>query len=517
VRTVQWLENGRRKEPMNVILILCDTLRRDHCGPYNGGGPLSEAGSTEQPGWTVPTPNMVRLAERGTLFTNCYAGSTPCIPARRDLYTGCYDFLRRGWAPLEDEDPDLPGQLSPRPTKPIGQYREGEHVSYLVTDHLCLWTNGAGNYHMNFTGFDFIRGNQEDPWTTAPVPFEAPEADRATKLERYFRNKHFLGNREGDSCAARVFTRAAEWLERNHTHRDFFLHIDSYDPHEPWDPPEELVRWFDPKGYSVRGWAAHPPYAPWRGNMNEEQFQSFRARYAAKVVLTDRWLGRFLDTLDRLGAWKDTTVIFTADHGTFNGDHGRMGKLQTHEFGCKSHIPLIICHPDWGHGERRDQLVQLVDIYATVLSLMGKPVPRDRDGVDLTPLLLDPKSRTRDHAIMGQFGYSVSITDGRWILHQAPDVAKPLYWYSHHLSRFFDVELGPYADGRRQTMRLDPPPGEEYRTTWLSDLTEDPGELVNRAENCPEKLAQMRAALKEKLAECGAPAELENRLGLQGG
>jgi hypothetical protein len=73
------------------------------------------------------------------------------------------------------------------------------------------------------------------------------------------------------------------------------LHIDSYDPHEPWDPPEELVKMFDPTGYNVEGWSSHPPYAPWRGRMTKEQFTSFRARYAAEVLLMDRWLGVLFD------------------------------------------------------------------------------------------------------------------------------------------------------------------------------------------------------------------------------
>lgn len=63
---------------MNCIVALCDTLRRDHCGPYHQGRPLSEVQSTEPPDRVVPTPNMDRLAERGTVFENAYNGSTPC-------------------------------------------------------------------------------------------------------------------------------------------------------------------------------------------------------------------------------------------------------------------------------------------------------------------------------------------------------------------------------------------------------------------------------------------------------
>jgi arylsulfatase A-like enzyme len=102
---------------MNVIAILCDTLRRDHVGAYTGGVPLDRAWSAEAPAWTVKTPSMDRLGRMGTIFTNCYCGSTPCMPARRDMYTGRLELLRRGWGPLEEEDLDLPRQVSGPPNQ----------------------------------------------------------------------------------------------------------------------------------------------------------------------------------------------------------------------------------------------------------------------------------------------------------------------------------------------------------------------------------------------------------------
>ncbi len=81
---------------MNSIVIVCDTLRRDHCGPYHHGRPLDRVTGDAQQPWVVPTPNMDRLAEKGIVFDHAYCGSTPCMPARRDIYTGRYEFLERG-------------------------------------------------------------------------------------------------------------------------------------------------------------------------------------------------------------------------------------------------------------------------------------------------------------------------------------------------------------------------------------------------------------------------------------
>jgi arylsulfatase A-like enzyme len=497
---------------MNVIVILCDTLRRDHCGPYHHGRPLNECWSAEAPDWVVPTPNMDRLGARGTVFEHAYCGSHPCMPARRDLYTGRYDFLERGWAPLEEDDLDLPRQVSGPPNRSLRRVvDEGYRVSYLVTDHFHLWEQGSGNYHMGYSGFEFVRGAESDAWHTAPLDdFPCPPGDRLAKNERHWRNVHHIRRSEEDWFCAQVFRQASDWLERNHTYDDFYLHLDCFDPHEPWDPPAELVEQFDPQAYAIEGWKAAAPYAKWRGAMTEQQFKSARARYAAKVVLVDRWLGRLLDTMDRLDLWKDTLVVFTTDHGTYNGDHGRMGKMQTHVHDASAHIPFIVAHPTLAHGERREQLVQLVDIYPTGLAAVGRPIPASRHGVNLLPLLEDRTAPTREYAISGVFGKSVSITDGRWVLHQSPvPENRPLHWHSPYLAKFLPYDLGPYRDGYRDARTPSWP-----EPTWLSDTSADPNELENLATTRPDILRAMQQALSAKLVEVGAPPEQRERLGL---
>ncbi|MFB6136637.1 MAG: sulfatase [Halobacteriaceae archaeon] len=495
----------------NCIVVLCDTLRRDHCGPYHRGRPLDEVQSATQPDWVVPTPNVDRLAERGTTFDDAWCGSTPCAPARRDLYTGRYEFLERGWGPLEDDDPDLPRQVSGPPNRSIERMcEEGHRVSQLVTDHFHLWERGMGNYHTGYTGFEFVRGQESDNWRTDPVEFPVPD-DPRSKRERHFRNVHLEREDESDYFAARVFDRAADWLRRNHEHEDFYLHVDCFDPHEPWDPPEELVELFDERGYDVEGWSPHAAYDEWRDHYSEDELRHLQACYAAEVVLVDRYLGELLDAMDDLGLWEDTVVILTADHGTFNGDRGRTGKLQTHEHDPLAHVPFVVYHPEYGHGERRDHLVQLVDVYPTVLNAVGRPCPDDRHGIDLEPVLRDPDADHREYAIAGQFGKSVTLTDGEWVLHQSPVAGnEPLYWYSYHDSTFMDYDLGPVADGRR------PVDCESWGTeTWLSDRREDPNELENLAGERPEKRRELQRALRERILDLGAPEEQLDRIGLR--
>ena len=501
---------------MNVILIVNDTLRRDHVSAYTGGKPLNQCWSHEAPDWNVITPNIDGLAKRGTIFTNCYCGSTPCMPARRDIYTGRYEFLERGWGPLEEEDPDLPRMVSGPPNRSL-QWAEdnGYSVSHLVSDHFHLWEQGAGNYHMGYSSFDFIRGVEGDNFQTAPRHFPCPEKYKFEKLERHWRNKTFCQKISNEWPVEDVFTRAGHWLEKNHENNNFYLHIDCFNPHEPLDPPEKYVKMFDPDGYGPIADYTEWPYARWKNKITPAEFKNLRARYAAKVVQLDTWLGYFFNKIGELGLWENTIVILTTDHGTFNGDHGRTGKLQTHEFDAVGHIPFIFAHPG-GKGDCREQLVQLVDLYPTVLAALGKSIPENIHGKNLLPVLDDACASTRDYAIMGQFGKSVSITDGRWILHQNPVAGNtPLFWYSHYLSKFMGNKLGPCIHNKREV--LDEPLWEDQ--TWLSDKKTDMNELVNLSEEQPKKLREMQQELKkqiEALGLCGnAASEQIDRLGLK--
>jgi len=214
--------------------------------------------------------------------------------------------------------------------------------------------------------------------------------------------------------------------------------------------------------------------------------------------------------------WKDTLVVLTTDHGTWNGDHGRMGKLGTHQYDGCAHIPFIMCHPEAGHGQRRDQLVQLMDLYPTVLSAVGRPLPEMPDerplhGIDLLPVLENADAPTRSCALMGMFGKSVTVTDGDWTLHQSPvDDNEPLYWHGYHLARFIKYDLGPFDGGRRPVSNC----SSWDAPTSLHDKRSDPNELVNLAEREGDRLASMQEKLRAELVRLRAPAWQVERLGL---
>jgi arylsulfatase A-like enzyme len=505
---------------VNVVHILADTLRRDHCGPWHRGQTVRSLGDPAQPDWVVPTPNIDRLAARGTVFDQAWSGSFPCMPARRDLYTGRFEFPYRGWGPLEDDDDDLPRRISGPPNRALSTM--DRHVSYLVTDHFHLWEQGSGNYHMGFTGFEFIRGMEADAWHTDPIDVPIFEDGiRGTYRERHFHNQAILrqGHEPEDEStwfATQTFTHAADWLERNHTWPDFYLHIDSFSPHEPNDPPERLVKLFDPRGYDNGNWRSIAPqgYLDTTG-LSDDDLLKIQAFYAASIVHLDENLGRLWDVMDRHHLWDDTLVIFTTDHGTFNGSNRRTGKLQSHLYSSIAQIPLIISHPALGHGERREQVVQLVDCYPTILDALGEDIPDGLDGRSLLPMLGDPDAPGHDIAICGTFGQGMTASDGAWALHVIPKPGnEPLYWYSHHLAIKGNMTLGPYEclpgdTGRRQAGIT---PFPDAATVWLSNLGQDPYECHNVIDEHPDEARRLADALRRRLVEIGSPPEQLERL-----
>ena len=139
----------------------------------------------------------------------------------------------------------------------------------------------------------------------------------------YLRNTNWWKS-EDDCFVSRTMNTAVDWLEKNHDQNEFFLYIDTFDPHEPWDAPERYnTRYVDPgfKGEKV----TYPIYHP-ASMYSEDEIKFIRARYAAEANLVDTQAGRVIETVERLGIADETAVIFTADHGFCHGDHGIMGK-----------------------------------------------------------------------------------------------------------------------------------------------------------------------------------------------
>lgn len=381
---------------MKAIMVMFDSLNRHMLPPYGCE-------------W-VHAPNFERLAQRSVTFENSYVGSMPCMPARRELHTGRYNFLHRSWGPLEPFDDSMPEIL-----------RENGIYSHLVSDHGHYWEDGGCTYHTRYNTWQLARGHEGDPWKGHVADPEVPESvgNRSGRMWRQdWINRGYM-RREEEQPQAKTFAQGLEFIETNHGEDDWFLQIETFDPHEPFFTQDHYKALY-PHRYDGPhfDWPNYRPVTE-----TPDQVEHVRYQYAASVSMCDRYLGKVLDIMDEYGLWDDTMLIVNTDHGFLLGEHDWWAKCVQPFYNEIARSPLFIWDPRCGcRGERRTSLVQMIDLPATLLDLFGLPLPPDMQGVPLGGTVASD-APVREAALFGLHGGHVNVTDGRYVYMRAP--AKP--------------------------------------------------------------------------------------------
>ena len=377
---------------MNIIVIIVDTLRYDAIGA--NGNPA------------MKTPNLDRLTAEAWAFDHSYTASYPTIPHRTDALTGRYGAPFHAWKPLDTDVLTLPRALA-----------DHGYCTQLIHDTPHL-VNGGHGFDFPFHAWTPVRGAEVDRpwlddstdyldnWCSDPL-FDAYDPKRAVgpNTDTYMRANRKRKADEDWNCA-RLFLTAAEFLRDNRRRDNFFLWLDCFDPHEPWDAPPEMMLLYDqtpgydgridPRSFCYRNDPDLPPAA----------FERVKAAYMAKVSWVDRWLGTFLDALDETGLAERTAVVLTADHGTNNGERSRFGKgypVREQE----ARTPFIVRVPDGGVG-RSDVLVQPQDLFATVTGIAGLAAPEGLDSHNVLKIAQDGGDGPRQLALAG------SVASQQW-------------------------------------------------------------------------------------------------------
>lgn len=385
---------------MKSVFVLFDSLNRLALSAYGGTA--------------VPTPNFDRFAARAVTFDTHYAGSLPCMPARRDMHTGRLNFMHRSWGPLEPFDNSFAEILSSAGIK-----------THMISDHLHYFEDGGATYHSRYDTWEFIRGQEYDPWIAMVEPplqrFREKYSPKHYDFAKSPRKLQSAINRdemrdESDFPGVKCFDAALSYLERNHQADGWFLHLECFDPHEPFHAPERF-RAMVSTGYNgpVLDWPAYE-----RVTESAEEIAAIRANYAALVAMCDENFGRLLDFFDAHDLWRDTALILTTDHGYLLSEHDWWAKSRMPYYEEISHIPLMIYHPALSRaGSRCGALTQTTDLMPTFLDLHGLTAPAESRGGSLLPLLNGDQS-LHDAVIFGIFGGPIGVTDGRWVFYHYP-------------------------------------------------------------------------------------------------
>ena len=483
---------------MKCIMVMFDSLNRRYLPPY---------GCT----WTK-MPNFSRLTQQTVTFDRAYVGSMPCMPARRELHTARYNFLHRSWGPLEPFDDSMPELLKKR-----GVY------THLVSDHYHYWEDGGCTYHTRYNSWEISRGQECDPWKGEVAGPVIPET-----VGGYGRNRQNWVNRKymqeiEDQSQHKTFSLGLEFMRKNYQADNWFLQIETFDPHEPYFSPKKYKALY-PHDYKGRhfDW---PPYD--KVKETPEEVQHCRYESAALHSMCDDYLGRVLDVMDELDLWKDTMLIVNTDHGFLMAEHGHWAKCRMPFYNEIANMPLFIWDPRSGARKaRRQSLVQTIDLPATILDFFGVELSADMQGQPLREVIAHD-TPVREAALFGMFGAQVNVTDGRFVYMRAPKAGNaPLYQYTlmpTHMNRRFGLdelrtmtraESFPFTKGC-PVMKLDVS-GQALRPdkqkTMLFDLEQDPGQT--KPLQVPAQERRMAELLRTLMRANAAPREQYARLGL---
>ncbi len=345
---------------MNIIVIIADTYRYDNIFPLDAN--------------SVGGPHLEAFARQSVSLTNFFTGSFPTIPQRTDFTTGRVGWPWYPWQPLPRSGRNhLPHLL-----------REHGYVSQLLGD--CPHLIKAG-FDQGFDGFYHLPGQEGDTFfLRMNREIRATMPPDKTRTGHYFRNRNLPDlhrwtnryfEREAETFAFRTSMVATEWLEENYRYDPFFLWVDFFDPHEPWDPPEYLVRKYDDSGYAGPP-MLHPNYGH-SSDLTAAELHNLRAHYLAEAYIVDRSVGRILEKIQDLDLFRNSIVIFMSDHGMSIGEHARTGKSNINRGDSRywpiypevAHCPFIVRAPGLDAGRVVSSYIQPADILPTLAELAG--------------------------------------------------------------------------------------------------------------------------------------------------
>jgi arylsulfatase A-like enzyme len=486
---------------MRAIILMFDSLNRHMLSPY--------AADT-----IVQAPNFARLAAKATTFDNFYAGSMPCMPARREMHTGRYNFLHRSWGPLEPFDDSMPELLK----------QAGVHT-HLVSDHPHYWEDGGATYHPRYTTWEFFRGQEGDPWKGVVEPAGEGEDWRSQMKRQDLINRSYMATEEEHS-QTRTVDAGLHFLDVNKDADKWMLQIELFDPHEPFFTHEAYKAMY-PHDYDGLefDWPGYQKVSE-----SQDQVEHARYEYAALVSMCDKSLGRVLDAMDEHNLWEDTLLLVNTDHGFLLGEHGWWAKSVQPWFNELVHLPMFLWDPRTaGRDTRRGALAQTIDIAPTMLRYFGLEPTPDMQGQDLALVMEDDSAEVRDAALFGIHGGHVNVTDGRYVyMRAAADPGNgPLEDYTlmptHMRSRFTVPELANWQPaepfGFTKGLRTMSVQTSSFMNPWthgtlLFDLENDP-QQKNPLRDDETELRMLRL-LVTLMHASEAPASQFERLGLPG-
>ncbi|AZH24097.1 sulfatase [Haloplanus aerogenes] len=470
--------------PGNVLFVVMDTVRADHLTPYGYDRPT--------------TPGLADFAAEATVFEEAVAPAPWTLPVHASLFTGLYPSQHGA----DQENPYLEGATTLAETLSAAGYDTACYSSNAwITPytHLTDGFDDQDNFFEVMPG-DLLSGPLARAWKTMNDNDRLRAiADKLVSLGNVA-HEYFAGGEGADSKTPAVVDRTQEFIADS---EDWFAFINLMDAHLPYHPPEEFAAEFAPGVDSADVCQNSKEYNSGARDIDDDEWTDIRGLYDAEIAHIDAQLTRLFDWLKAEGEWEDTMVVVCADHGELHGEHDLYG----HEFCLYDpliNVPLMVKHPALD-ADRRDDTVELVDLYHTVLDALdvagGEPAASGDTAVarDPTRSLLSADYRAFDAATDpdpgqeaapgGNYGfveYSRPVVELKQLEEKAAAAGIDLPEDSRFYSR---MRAARRPDAKY--VRIDRIDDEAYR------LDDDPAETTNLADGDDDAIRATEAALTD--------------------
>ncbi len=436
-----------RDAPDNVVVVVLDTVR----------------GLSTVPADEPLLPTVASLAEEGTEFTRAFTSAPWTLPSHAALLTGTYSSKHdtHGRNPVLDESlVTLPEVFS-----------ANGYETRAISNN--TWVSDEFGFDRGFDVFEHAwQWDDMDPSSRGLA--ESDEDEWRTRVTEDLR--------AGDTTE-----RALEWLSSS-PERPSFLFLNYIDAHFEYSPPEEYVAERLPPGFDYERAVdiLDDPRAYDAGEvtLTAEERSALRVLYQGELAYLDATLGRLVDGLRASGAWEDTLLVVTSDHGENVGEHGFVGH-QYNLYETLIHVPLVVAGGSFDAGTTDDRLVQSLDLPATLLDEVGIDAPEFRSQQQGRSFHPDSTAPRRNHVIAEHVTPQPDIDTMRQRYGDLPpaldSLAERLPLRAVRTERW---KLASGADGSRS----------------LYDLDADPMESVDVAEECSGTAERLETILTEWLA-----------------
>lgn len=449
----------------------------------------------------VLTPNLDKLAEKSTVFSRAYCQDAVCVPSRMAVMTGVYP-RRLGILHNPDNTSVAEEVVSLQSVlKENGYYTAAFGKRHLKQAGDMGWDEHRGHNSKESPGNSYQEWIQakgygdefQRDWSTE-FGGKYPTADLATSITDL---------PEGTTMEAFTAQETIRLIrEQKKRDKPFFCWSSFYRPHQPYNALKRFLDMYDysewgegtKKGSAIKRPSTlnqpkkelPPALQEWREGKNkvwrldkaledEQLFRFYIAAYYALVTEIDHHIGAIMKALEEEGLLEDTIVVYTSDHGDFVGRHGMVEKcaIGHNVYEETLRVPLIVSQPGVVEpGKRCDDLVEMFDVYPTLLELVGIKPPKTKHGIDATslaPILKGRPAKKRKYVVSENWSQATVITE------------------KHKLGIWLDPTA--YAKGR------------DYRKfgDMLFDLEKDPDETINRIDDPDYKeiLEKLRGCFEE--------------------